>query len=1800
MPDAIAVVALGAVMPGSTDIAGFWRTLLHGRDHLTEVPPTHWLPEDYYDSDPKTPNRVHTCRGGFLPHVEFDPLTYGVPPSTLPATDVAQLLSLVVADQVLRGVRSLDTTARERIGVVLGSSTLALQTQMSTQHDRPLWLKALREAGIGETLAQCVCDEISALVPPPQEATFPGTLSNVVSGRIANRFNLRGINHTVDAACAGSLAAVSTAINELRLGRADLMITGGVDVRNDIGAFMSFTTTPALSPSGRCAPFDADADGTLLGEGIAMLALKRLPDAERDGDHIYAIITGLGHSSDGAGTSIYAPAATGQVRALRNAYAEAGYDPGTVTLVEAHGTGTAVGDHAELAALTQVFGEREDKRWCALGSVKSQLGHTKSAAGAVGLAKAVLALHQRVLPPTINVRRPADVLADGPFHLNATARPWLTDGPRRAAVSSFGFGGTNFHVTLQEYDGAARPPRLRAPTAELVLLAAASPQDLITALETAPPAGQALSTVARNSQAAFAPCAPARLAIMAESLDDLAGKRAQAAALIGQRPDTAFSTPRGLDYACGADRGKVAFLFPGQGSQYVGMGASLAVQHTAAGEVWERHAGIAAYVQPPTEFTPERIAAQTEALTRTDRAQPALAVHSLALLAALTEVGVSPDLAAGHSFGELTASHAAGAFDADTLVRLAELRGRAMHEVAVPGAMLAVAADADRTRRATDGIAELWQANLNSPKQTVLSGTPAAIEAAEHACAEHRLITRRLSTSAGFHSPLVASAVPLLRAELERVAGLSPEIRDRIADHLVEPVHFASRIDALYEEGARTFVEVGASATLSKLLSDILVGRPHTAIALDQNGRDGMATLLTGLGRLAVAGVPVDFTPLWRDHEPEPDAVTSELSVRLNGANLGRRYPPEGGAAVLPPPNPDTPVVASAVVAQPPAVAPSAAVPAAVEPLNADAHDVGRRVAEAHGHFQRMMTDAHLEFLRFTQALATGQAQTAPSPIPPTAAVLPTAPAPAALPVPATPAPSAAPAPTPVPDAAPAMFDVHNLEKLLLEVVEERTGYPASVLWDDLDLDTDLGIDSIKRVEILGAVRDRVGADAFDVMTLDPAQLGTARTLHDVRTLIESVLVGASPSSGGVRRTAPREVVTPAPGLALGGLTSRPVTVVDGGSGLGAAVAAELTARGVPVDAAGTSVVHLGGLSTAEPGAVLRSALDSARSCRDGGVFVTVADTTGAGRAWLGGLSGLTATVAREFPATATKFLDVRRDYPALATLIADELTGGGASPRVRYDADGTRTVTVLAPSQPVTTPTRVGPGSVIVISGGGRGVCAHAAIELARTARPRIVLLGRTTLTDEPAGLIDATDEPALVRLLARGADTPAALSSARGQARLVLAAREIRATMRSCVDVGAQVRYFDVDIRDVAAVALALAAVRAEWGPITGVVHGAGVVADQLLAAKTDEQVERVLSTKLDGLRALLDATAEDPLDLLVFFSSIAGHHGNRGQADYAMANAALDQVAAAEQLRRPTCVVRSLAWGPWDGGMVSQALAEQFRANGIDLITPADGARAFTAELVPDEPTHVLLTAGDIPPSPLHAEITADTTRFPWLLDHAPVNVPVLPLAASLNWMLVAAGTPALTGVRVLNKVIVDGRQDIRLTVTGTEVALSSSDGGRLRARVHSAAEPRTWRAAGPQRPFVYDDRIFHGPLLHAVRSCGSETDASGVVVGALELGWDTTGLLLDIPAVDGALQLVGVWAHERKLGHVFPMAIGECRVWRPGPLPAPATVLIEVSRVDAPIVRCDIGMVGPDGEVWLELLDVELVAAPEQTR
>jgi len=484
----IAIVGMASIFADAKNLEDYWDNIFDSVDSIEDVPSDRWAIDDYYNSDPKVADKTYCKRGGFLPEIDFDPMEFGLPPNILELTDIAQLLSLVVARDVLNdaGIGDGSGYDRNKVGITLGVGGGQKQiSPLTARLQGPVLEKVLKASGVDSDDRAMIIEKFKKAYIDWEENSFPGMLGNVIAGRIANRFDFGGTNCVVDAACASSLAAIKLAISDLLEHRSEVMISGGVCCDNSPFMYMSFSKTPAFTTNEDIRPFDNDSKGMMIGEGIGMMAFKRLEDAERDGDKVYAVLKGIGTSSDGRFKSIYAPRPDGQAKALKRAYDDAGFEPKSCGLIEAHGTGTKAGDAAEFSGLLKHFSLNNDqKQHIALGSVKSQIGHTKAAAGAAGMIKAVLALHHKVLPATIHIDQPNSALdiENSPMYLNNETRPWMAredSQPRRAGISSFGFGGTNYHMVLEEYRPTAVGQYRLNTVPQAILITASNEQDLI-------------------------------------------------------------------------------------------------------------------------------------------------------------------------------------------------------------------------------------------------------------------------------------------------------------------------------------------------------------------------------------------------------------------------------------------------------------------------------------------------------------------------------------------------------------------------------------------------------------------------------------------------------------------------------------------------------------------------------------------------------------------------------------------------------------------------------------------------------------------------------------------------------------------------------------------------------------------------------------------------------------------------------------------------------------------------------------------------------------------------------------------------------------------------------------------------------------------------------------------------------------------------------------------------------------------------------------------------------------------------
>lgn len=1171
MSERIAIVGMAGTFAQSKGLEEYWGNILHEVDCITDVPATHWSIDDYYDADPKAVDKSYSKRGGFIPDSDFNPLEFGLPPNILECTDVSQLLSLVVARDALAdaGYGKANPHA-ENTGVVLGVSALKQITPLVSRLQYPIWKRVLRNRGVADDDSDAIIETIKSAYIEWREDAFPGYLANVVAGRICNRLDLGGINCSIDAACASSLAALQLAAHELRSGNCDVMIAGGVDTNNSIMGYLSFSKTPAFTAHHQMRPFDADSDGMLIGEGVGMLVLRRLADAEHDGQRIYAVVNGIGSSSDGKYKSIYAPRQEGQELALRRAYRASGCRPSSIGLIEAHGTGTPSGDPAELAALARVFRDDGEARGrVAIGSVKSQIGHTKVAAGAASLIKTAMALHDKILPPTINVSAPHPALQqdDSPFYVNTHARPWFSAEPRRAGVSSFGFGGTNFHVVLEEYS-ATKPetPRLHATPFTLFLDAAdvAALQDACAHMAVA-----LKSEEGENHWRAFVqasrehsiPAEAARVGFIASSREEAAATLASVVDALIKTPDVdVIKQPGRMHYRrrAMATTGGVVALFPGQGSQYLEMGKELCMNFPVMHETFaamdavlvdQNQPPVSSIVFPPPTFDAQVTEERTQTLRATNNAQAAIGAFNLGLYKLLQRAGFAPDFVAGHSLGELTALCAGGAIEEADYLRLLAARGQAM--AAPPesgvdaGTLMAISGDVDTLAQFIAGHADVTVANRNSKSQLVVAGSRDALAELKSELAAMGNTATILPVAGAFHSRRVAHAQAPFAQALSGVPFSTPQVatysnstgtrypeapdavRDLLAGHLVSPVDFRTEIETIHRAGGRVFVECGPGGVLTGLVGNILAGEPHLAIALNpgKSGNDDRL-LREAYVELRVAGVELNELDPWQAL-PKVTEKKRGLIVRLNGApyvsettRAAFESALERTAGTMAGDNQGKRLLEQTVtltgdtssLAHQRYLENTASHSARYFDLMERLHGLITTAActpDTLAMFERGMSQfheqqltaqqVHSQYLKnqveFSQRVLQTQTEPLPSVGRVTAAV---APPPLQLSVVAQEAPRPAivrpalPRPEPpvvevvrqvVPIAsvkepvAPVVRpsgDSDEIAAILISVISEKTGYPVDTLDPSMDLDSDLGIDSLKRVEVMAALEGRL------------------------------------------------------------------------------------------------------------------------------------------------------------------------------------------------------------------------------------------------------------------------------------------------------------------------------------------------------------------------------------------------------------------------------------------------------------------------------------------------------------------------------------------------------------------------------------------------------------------------------------------------------------------------------------------------------------------------------------------------------
>ena len=948
----IAVVGLGALMPDAHNIDAFWQNILDAKVSIKPLPEGRWpgpIHHFWKEGGPgeHTEGYTYSKIGALVKEAEFDWRRWRQPPGTLPQIDPCQLWAVTVSADAIEHAgydgesNDLDRT---RTGVVFANALGGENRNMSNIR---VWANHTAELAKQHGMPAGQAEEFTASIlegtPRVDEDTMPGELANVVSGRVANLLDLQGPNHAMDAACASSMAAVLDACRLLQTRQVDVMLAGASDRTMDPATFAKFSAIGALSPT-HSSPFDARANGFVMGEGAGVLVLKRLSDAIRDEDEIFSVIRGIGGSSDGRGKGITAPSQRGQIQAIARAYSQAGYPAASVELVEAHGTSTKVGDATELSTLSRLWTGIEGSGKVAVGSIKSQIGHLKAAAGIAGIMKTVMALHHRTIPPSANFETPNPTVDWDriPFFVPTQALEWPRPDahPRRAGVSAFGFGGTNFHIALEGYEPDYHAPmaaswamrwqaysdqpsvsapsifdatlpatlthdELKALEGGVLLLSAASMDTLSERLAQVTfdeplfdddPRGRRLSEALQSLSQAYDTAHPARMALIATSWAEFEKRKSLAMQAMFDKEKWGFLQAQGIlltDEPSLPAEAKTVHMYPGQGSQYVGMTADLVQRYTAPQTVWKQAdetmvdvldgETLSSFVLRSSLSKDELVEAEHK-LKQTEYTQPAMLTADLAIERTLQAYGHEPDMVAGHSLGEYAALMSSGILDMDGALRAAAARGTEMGSVEIDdkGLMASVTAPYEAVEavlEATEGY--VIAANKNSPKMTVIAGETEPVRAAMSAFEAQGFNAVELATSHAFHSRIVAPANEPLRRFLEQLEIRWPSvpitanvdghfypqdgedakagILAQLAPQMASSVEWTKQIETMYAAGGRVFVEVGPKRALTMFATQILEGRPHVPVMTNHPKQGGIASFLTALGTLALAGRP----PSW-------------------------------------------------------------------------------------------------------------------------------------------------------------------------------------------------------------------------------------------------------------------------------------------------------------------------------------------------------------------------------------------------------------------------------------------------------------------------------------------------------------------------------------------------------------------------------------------------------------------------------------------------------------------------------------------------------------------------------------------------------------------------------------------------------------------------------------------------------------------------------------------------------------------------------------------------------------------------
>lgn len=1623
----IAIVGMACRYPDAAGVSQLWENILSGRRAFRALPKQR-ISEDYYSSDPAAEDRHYATKAAVIESWVFDRARHRVSGQTYRSTDLSHWLALDTAAEALEdaGHPGAEGLEKARTTVILGNTLTGEFSRANLMRLRwpyvrrtlaaELAKEGWENAKIGEFLGSYE-ESYKSAFPPISEDTLAGGLANTIAGRICNHYDLGGGGYTVDGACSSSILAVINGAVALADGQIDTAIVGGVDLSLDPFELVGFARTGALARS-EMRVYDRRSNGFWPGEGCGVLVLMREEDAVRRGQRIYATLTGWGYSSDGNG-GITRPEAAGHRRAIDRAYAMAGYGFETLGYVEGHGTGTPLGDETELGvfdAARKSAGGGGDP--VPVGTVKGNIGHTKAAAGVAGLIKATLAVHHGVIPPVTGNTSPHDLFgkADAAIRLARNAEEW-PPGPRRAGVSSMGFGGINGHLTIE---GAG--PAVRRPAPRQAARLGRSRQDceilVISAEDNARLAGRLREVADFVAQLSYA------------ELGDLAGELARTdqdhlvrAAVVASDPAAATASLRFLadrvehgtvdliDASAGRFLGhgdhspRIGLMFPGQGAPGGGDGGATARRFAVVEEFYRQVGPVRAGVS-------------------TQDAQPRIVAASVAGLRILAAMGVQASGSVGHSLGELTALHWGGSFSERQLLEIATERGRLMAEASPGGAMASLRASVEET---TPLLADspVVIAGFNGAEQTVVSGPSDSVELVVKTARSRGIGAATLQVSHAFHSPEMAPAAEGLRRYLDlhapvevvsdgvfsTVTGdrlrLGTSVPELLEDQVLKPVRFDAALEHLSAQ-SDLLLEVGPGNTLTGLASVICPETPAVAMATDGDSLQGV---LTALAASYVVGASPDLHALAADRFTRPLEVGRELSFLESPCEQA----PEAFHIPHVPPGAATP--AKVDEGEGSAVSPGADALETLRVLFAERVELPLSDVTAH---TRPLDELHLSSITVTQI--SGEAARA------------------------------------------------------LGVVTPALG-------------TNMATATIADIaEVLDAAR--AGDDTAGGSTTVAGVAPWVRTF----TLADASAPCLSPTALATDFGAARE--------------SQELPGRDGSGSQG------WRYFGPPGDALARTVVEMLAAVGAREGVLLRvddqdddpqvdAMLSAARAAvASRGAFVVLDGARGA--------AGLAKAVHLEHPDVPTTVIQLPlgglEAIDTTAEQICRDVLSTQTFREVHYSRSGERTAPVLNPmSLADAGSVRVlGPDDVLLVTGGARGISLECAEAIAGDSGCSLALVGRTE------------------------ADDP-----------------NVAAALERLTDGGVKAQYYAADVTSAESVRSAVGRVHDDLGPVTAILHGAGINQPAPLRSLTTQAFMSTLRTKVDGLEHLLAAVDTSRLRLLVAFGSIIGRAGLAGEAHYATANDRLRRRVEELQAQLPHCRCLTIEWSVWSGAGMGERLGvlDALVNAGIQPIPLDDGVamlrRLLTTPQVPT--TVVVMGRADSLPTISFAEVEVPLLRFlerpvvhvpgvelvveadlsteadPYLLEHDLDGALLFPAVMGMEAMAQAArvlvGDAAPTqfhDVRFEQPVVVTAGRKTTIRVAalagedGVRVTLRSSETGyhtdHFTARlvveepgftdpVDHATHDRDLLVPVDVAVDCYDEIMFQGPRFQAVRSYSS---------------------------------------------------------------------------------------------------------------